>query len=183
MNDFGDFQAASRMRDTIERIAEQVVNRERPPHRLGRVVRTNVNKQIAWVQLTGDDPDNLVQVRFAMNMIPTKVQDSWGDDCDIVRVAGKAGSYYVVDYLRGAPRSAGSSDGGGGEVGLEVKIFNFIVPSSLWVCVHDFGQAPTSVVTVIDSGEEILGNVLHVSDSTTEVHWFYDTVGLARVSK
>lgn len=103
MPSFGDLQSASRMRDLIEHIASRVVEKKRPDTRIGRVQRVDAGRQLAWVHYVGDDEDSLVKVRVAKNMLPTKTVDTDGDAADIVRVAGKPGGYYVIDFLRGEP--------------------------------------------------------------------------------
>lgn len=103
---FGDLQTASRMRDVVESIALKVVNRERPDHRIGRVNNFNTTSQQAWVLFPGESEETLVKARFGRNMIPTKsiVIDGLAE-ADIVRVAGRPGNYWIVDFLKGVPGS------------------------------------------------------------------------------
>ena len=105
MAGFSDLNSSARMRDVIERIAKKVVNKERPDVKIGRVHHYSSGKQVAWIQLTGESDDNLIKVRIALNMLPTKTIESDGDEADIVRVAGKPGQYWVTDYIRGVPQS------------------------------------------------------------------------------
>lgn len=102
--EFGDVTTAGKMRDVIERLAMKVINRERPENRIGSVHHFDSVRQLAWIQFPGDDEGNLVQVRTALNMRPRfSIQDNGVENCDVVRVAGKPGSYFIIDYLRGAP--------------------------------------------------------------------------------
>lgn len=103
---FGDLQSASRMRDVIESIAVKVVNRERPSNRIGRIQRFNPSTQQAWILFPGENEDTLVKARFARNMIPTKSIEVDGlAVADIVRVSGRPGAYWIVDFLKGIPKS------------------------------------------------------------------------------
>lgn len=104
MPTFGDLQSASRMRDLIERISTRTVERLRPDVRIGKVHHYDAGRQLAWIQYAGEDSSNLVKVRVALNMLPTKTIEANGDACDIVRVAGKPGNYYIADFVRGVPQ-------------------------------------------------------------------------------
>jgi hypothetical protein len=109
MTEFGDIRSAGRMRDVIERISTQVVNRLRPDVRIGQVHHFNPDTQIAWIKFVGSEDDDLVQVRAAYNMTPLRSIESHSElIADIVRVAGRPGAYYVTDYVRGGPRACGS---------------------------------------------------------------------------
>lgn len=102
--EFGDLRSAARMRDLIERIAGKVVDKKRPDVRIGYVNNYDSGRQLAWVKFPGDD--ELVKVRIALNMLPTRtIQSNGQDEADIVRVAGKPGSYYVIDFVRGVPQN------------------------------------------------------------------------------
>lgn len=100
---FGDLRDAARMRDLMERIAAAVVDKKRPEVRIGRVYKVDSGNQVAWVLYPGETEDNLVKVRAAANMIPAKSYDKYADQCDIVRVAGRPGNYYIIDFIRGTP--------------------------------------------------------------------------------
>lgn len=102
--EFGDLRSAARMRDLIERIASKTVDKKRPDVRIGYVNNYDSGRQLAWIKFPGDD--ELVKVRIALNMLPTRTIASNGEaEADIVRVAGKPGSYYVIDFVRGVPQN------------------------------------------------------------------------------
>ena len=99
---FSDLQTASKMRDLIEDIATKVVEKKRPEPRIGTVDHVDQERQLAWVKYPGEDV--LVKVRIARNMLPTAtIRDDGFDAADVVRVAGKPGSYYVVSFIKGDP--------------------------------------------------------------------------------
>lgn len=101
---FSDVKAADRMRRTIEKIATRVVNQLRPDVRIGQVHHFDNGRQLAWIQFPGEDDTSLVQVRTSMLQRPTRSILINGDDADVVRVAGKPGQYYVLDFVKGTPR-------------------------------------------------------------------------------
>lgn len=114
MSGFGDYRTASRFRDLVTSIARTVVDRERPVDRLGKVYSYNPTSQTAKIYFPGDDftsPDNLSTVRFARNMCPSLAMDGLlldfdGDaEADIVRVAGKPGNLWIIDYFSGKPQT------------------------------------------------------------------------------
>jgi hypothetical protein len=105
--DFGSQKAAANMRDVIERITTGVVNRIRPDVRTGYVHHYNTGSKIAWIMFRGESASNLVRARCGEDRIPTKGYDLYGTDCDIVRVAGKPGDYWIADFVRGIPRVPG----------------------------------------------------------------------------
>lgn len=91
------------MRDLIERIATKTVDKKRPEVRIGHVNNFDSGRQLAWIKFPGDD--ELVKVRVALNMLPTRTIASNGEaSADIVRVAGKPGAYYITDFVRGVPQ-------------------------------------------------------------------------------
>lgn len=111
MSDFGAYKTADRMRRVMDRIATAVVNRERPSERIGLVHHTDPGLQASWIRFPGETDDNLVKVRMAMNMIPTKtIQINGETNADIVRVFGAPGDFYIVDYVRGVPYNAYSEN-------------------------------------------------------------------------
>lgn len=181
MAEFSDLQSAARMRDLIERISSKVVDKKRPDTRIGRVQRVDVARQLAWIHYNGEDDDNLVKVRVAKNMIPTKTVESHGvESCDIVRVAGRPGSYYIIDFVRGEPSGTGSGGGGGG--GGQSLVFSFTTASTLWTCVHNFDQLPVQVLVIDSSGDEIIGDLHFPDTNTVEISWYYPTSGTALVT-
>lgn len=106
--EFRDLRTAARMRDLIERIASRVVDKKRPDVRIGHVHHVDSGQQLAWILYPGESEDSLVRVRVALNMLPTRTIENDGDQADIVRVAGRPGNYYIIDYMRGVPVSSGS---------------------------------------------------------------------------
>lgn len=102
--EFGDLRSAARMRDLVERIATKTIDKKRPEIRIGYVNNYDSGRQLAWIKFPGDD--ELVKVRIALNMLPTRTIAANGEaSADIVRVAGKPGAYYVTDFVRGVPQS------------------------------------------------------------------------------
>ena len=101
---FGDLTTASRMKALMKSVAEKVVDQKRPEERIGLVVSLNSAEQFVMVRFNGDP--TTIRVRVALNMLPTHTEDQDGAErADIVRVAGKPGSYYVTDFVRGMPQS------------------------------------------------------------------------------
>lgn len=106
--DFGSQRAAANMRTVIERIATGVVNRLRPADRTGYVHHYNAGSKLVWILFRGESEDNLVRVRCGEDRIPTKGYNLFGpEDCDVVRVAGRPGDYWIADFIRGIPRVPG----------------------------------------------------------------------------
>lgn len=117
MGKMGEQNYASRFRDTVTRIAKTVINTERPDVRMGKVYRFDQEEQTAWVLFPGESVENLVRVRVARNMQPTLVMEDFFPDQgyespgDIVRVWGKPGNYFILDFYTGAPASEGTVAG------------------------------------------------------------------------
>ncbi|QEM40898.1 MAG: hypothetical protein [Phage AS32] len=107
---FADVKSAVRMRELITNIAEGVVNRLRPEDRIGKVFSYNKTTQTARIWFPGETTSSLVSVHFALDKIPSKSMDSSFDSAgydapgDIVRVAGKPGAYFILDYVSGLPQ-------------------------------------------------------------------------------
>jgi microcystin-dependent protein len=91
------------MRDLIERIASKTIDKKRPEVRIGHVHHVDSGRQLAWILYPGENEESLVKVRAALNMLPSRTIEQYGDTADIVRVAGKPGSYYITDFVRGGP--------------------------------------------------------------------------------
>lgn len=106
---FGEQQYASKFRDLVTRIARKVVQEERPAERVGRVLVWNSANMTAQVIFPGDDITNPTRVKYSEGMAPVlaMVQNlvTLGMDApsDIVRIAGRPGSYYIAGYVRGGP--------------------------------------------------------------------------------
>jgi hypothetical protein len=108
---FGSQKAASMMREIMERTATGVVNRLRPADRIGQVHHYDAGRQLVWVMFKGETEDNLVRARCSASRIPTMGYDIYGDSCDIVRVSGRPGDYWIADFVRGNPRVPGLTPG------------------------------------------------------------------------
>jgi microcystin-dependent protein len=109
---FGDVKTASRMRDLVEGIAGGVVTRMRPDTRIGNVHHYDAGLLRAWVIFPGETEDNMIQVRCAQDKIPTRSLVQYGvDECDIVRIDGRPGNYWISDFVRGFPRPVGIAAG------------------------------------------------------------------------
>lgn len=113
---FGDLKDAMRFREIISTIATDVVDTLRPEVKIGKVYSANASTQIARILFPGETTSSLVTVHCARNMTPVKTMDSTfatnGYDApgDIVRVAGKPGSYYIADFISGGPFDTGWVD-------------------------------------------------------------------------
>jgi hypothetical protein len=97
------YSSALKMRDVIRRLARQVVNIERPPDKLGRVVDVDRGGGIAKVVYAGDET---TQLRVAMypGLQPLKCDRIDGEGLgSIVRVSGAVGSRYISEILSDAP--------------------------------------------------------------------------------
>ena len=103
MGKFADYQAAAAMRDVIVKIAEETVNRLRPEPMVGTVYSFEKDGHFAYIQLPGHDEDELLKVRYGANMMPTSSVELGGTDPDVVRIGGKPGSYYILQFVRGIP--------------------------------------------------------------------------------
>lgn len=111
MTGFGDQAFAQSFRNTVTRIVRKVVSEERPEPRIGKVFSYDANNQVAQVLFAGEKIDSLVKVRVAKNMEPQVTMDvsfdalAYEAPADIVRVWGKPGSYFLLDYYSGAPNA------------------------------------------------------------------------------
>jgi len=101
---WGDYAAAARMRDTITGIAEDVVRRMRPDHIVAQVYDYNFDSLTADVMPPGHDETQLIRTRFSPDKVPSSSIVSPFGPPDVVRVAGKPGNYFILDYVRGDPR-------------------------------------------------------------------------------
>lgn len=111
MGGFTDVSYAGAFRDTVERIVEGVLNKLRPQPFLARVYSRDLSTQMAQVIRSGETAENLMTVRFGIDKIPSTVMattyetDGENADCDIVRVAGEPGAYYILDFFKGTPQN------------------------------------------------------------------------------
>lgn len=116
-----DVRTAADLRRVIEKIVNKTIDRKRPALRTGRVFSFNVGTQIAQVLFPGNT--SLVPCRFALDKIPTSsIEDNLdtGTDIsnldfstlsgttygDVVRVAGKPGDWFILDFVSGSPASS-----------------------------------------------------------------------------
>lgn len=112
MAGFHEQQYAGRFRDLVVSIARKVVQEERPDLRIGRVYSFDPGTNIAMVLMPGESVNNLLKVRAARNMQPTVTMDQTYDTLgldapgDLVRIAGKPGNYFILDYFSGTPQFA-----------------------------------------------------------------------------
>lgn len=98
---------AAKMLQVLKTVAKQVVDKERPDLRVGMVHSFDRPAQTAYILFPGGSaPDNLVPVRFALDKIPSVAMEDSADGVgDVVRVAGKPGGWFILDYVTGAPLS------------------------------------------------------------------------------
>lgn len=107
MAKFADYDVAIAMRDVIVKFAEQTVNRMRPDTLVGEVYDFNYGRRTADIRLRGHEDTELLQVVFSEGMVPLSSVLNPAESLlpDIVRVAGRPGSYYICDFIRGYPRN------------------------------------------------------------------------------
>lgn len=104
-----DYKYAQDFRDVVKKIATRVVHKEVPSVKLGKVYSVDAGRQIAWILFPGETIDNLVKVRCASDKIPAQTMStSFADQgydapADIVRVWGKPGNFFVLDFYSGTP--------------------------------------------------------------------------------
>lgn len=99
---FSDVATAGKMRDLITSIAEGVVERKRPDARIGRVYSYNYDTLTAEIEFVGET--QTIRAKFSPDQVPSSsVLDPWGDP-NLVRVAGRPGSYYILNFVSGTPR-------------------------------------------------------------------------------
>jgi hypothetical protein len=105
----GDFDVALKVRDTIQRIAEEVVDKKRPRAKEAAIVDYDRDKLTAEVVFPGDTQS--VEARFPANLQPRrkKNDNETGDAVgDIVVVEGHPGNYRITGFVHGTARSEGS---------------------------------------------------------------------------
>lgn len=111
---FGEVRIAARLRDAIVTISKNVVDVERPDFKIGAVWAYDDATQMIDVLFAGETSESLVRVRAAANMMPNRAMTDNAPDnnapCDIVRVAGRPGQYWIVDYVSGDPRHVNDTD-------------------------------------------------------------------------
>ena len=105
---FSDVQYAAKFRDLVTRIVRRVIAEERPAERVGRILSWNSHDRTAMVIFPGDDETNATKVRYSQAMVPAMGVNAFPGMPgvgDVVRVAGKPGSYYIAGYVSGGPGS------------------------------------------------------------------------------
>ena len=100
---FRDYDKAAKMRDLIAKVAENTVNRMRPEAMVGEVYRFDPETRYAYIRLPGHNELELVRARFADNMVPTASVENGDETPNVVRIGGKAGNWYIMDYVLGTP--------------------------------------------------------------------------------
>lgn len=91
---FGNFKIAAEVRDVIKTIVVSEMDKRFPPERFGTVLNIDRESNKAGVELSGTGDE--IQASTSFSLQPREAGD-------FVRIAGKAGSYKVVDVLnRGA---------------------------------------------------------------------------------
>lgn len=118
MTGFDDVTYAGKFRDLVSRIARKVVKEERPDVRIGKVFSYDPVTNSALIYFPGDTVENLTRVRVAADRCPTSTMiETFGEAgydaaANIVRVWGKPGDYFILDYYAGVPFSNAPSTGG-----------------------------------------------------------------------
>lgn len=178
MSGFGEVPSAARARDIIERIAESVINKIRPEPFLAKVYDINLNNQTARVLLAGETLNDLMTVRFALDKVPRSLMvdnTALGLSApgDIVRIAGKPGGYYILDFFSGNP--LGDKENAGGVSMNEDPSFDVIpwvndYPSG-WINFWDTDNTPS----YFQEGADVLDGryslkIVRPNGSTIRVH-------------
>lgn len=113
---FGDQSYAIRFRDAVTAIAQGVVDRMRPEVRLAKVYSVDISTMRADVLFPGEVYPNTITAKMSANLVPSVVMEtSYGTSGmdapgDIVRIAGKPGSYYIDSFVSGQPSIMGLLD-------------------------------------------------------------------------
>ena len=101
---FGDYETALKARDVHARLVETVVNRLRPEVRQAEVYDFNTSDMTCDILLPGDTVP--LKVKMGRGQVPLhrKMDNPDGSaQGDLVRIAGKAGSYYIVSVYGEEP--------------------------------------------------------------------------------
>lgn len=146
MSGWGDNKNAASVRDIIKKIAKEEVDLRRPDIKIGTVFSFDRPSQLAQILFPGSDETNLVPVRFALDRIPSQAMketfetEGYEADGNIVRIGGKPGAYFILDYITGAPISE-SADLAitKGKVKWEEEVLQIDGPGSFY---HDLLHTP-----------------------------------------
>lgn len=110
---FEEYRYAQEFRDVIRKMARKAVRDEVPSLKMGKVYSVDSGRQLAWILFPNQTIDNLVKVHCAADKIPTQSMDANFDELgydapgDIVRVWGKPGALFILDYYSGFPIAQG----------------------------------------------------------------------------
>lgn len=201
-----DQSYAQAFRDRVERIARNIVRNETPQIRLGKVYSYNPETKTAMILFAGQKIDSLVKVRVADNMRPTSFMEdtfaylSYNAPGDIVRIFGKPGSYFILDFYSGSPASLGEVVGGESEIHpgtvddywrgdktwqklSPVLSFNFASVSTSWTILHELNTLDPKVTCYDINGEVMLGDITVLDLNQVRVDWYFPSSGSARVSR
>ena len=135
----GEYRFAQEFRDIIRQIVRKVIRDEVPSLKMGKVYSVDSVRQLAWILFPNETIDNLVKVHCAADKIPTKTMDSdfaeLGYDApgDLVRVWGKPGSLFILDYYSGVPSTLDlSTSGETAAQGLSIVRFTDPQSNTVW---------------------------------------------------
>lgn len=138
---------ASRLRNIVEKIADQRINKLRPDIRVGTVFSFDRSSQTAYILFPGNDETNLVPVRFGLDRIPSSAMvdtfetDGLSASGDVVRIAGRPGAYFILDYVTGVPSSE-AIDLAGVDINVAWAEEIIQVPADSTVFYHDLAYTP-----------------------------------------
>lgn len=168
MAKFTDYDFAIRFRNVISRVVDEILDRDRPPDKIGRVVDVDRASGFASVVFSGDQ-GNPVRVKMYPGIQPTRSDRVNGEgNGSICRVSGPPGGRYIAQVMDGgfhqvAPRlvSPVISAGGSGDNSIRT-LLSFNAPT-----VPVFGEAPQDIVAlfvptntcIIESYIELTGAV------------------------
>lgn len=146
MAGFGGYDAALRMRDTIKKLATQIVEELRPADKVGRVVDLDRPGGFAFVVFSGAE-DSPIKVKMLPGVQPQKYDLLHGTgNGAIVRVSGLIGSRFISEIMSEAPQmmaprmSSPAITGGAGDD--ETVCSTFVFDMSGVVLPADDGTTP-----------------------------------------
>ncbi len=113
-----ELKTAADLRRVINKMVSTAIDKKRPEFRVGRVWSFDISTQVAQVLFPGNE--TLVPVKFALDKVPTNtILANLADGtslasglygtiagkttADVVRVAGKPGDWFILDYITGSP--------------------------------------------------------------------------------
>jgi hypothetical protein len=116
MTGLDDLNLAMRMRDTIQRMVREELNRVRPPEQYGRAISVNRMALTAFVLLNGDSDPIRVKMSSQVQPRETDEVDGVGNGCTVL-VGGTSGNYWIKSIISGHAYSDGLAVSG-------LQIFN-----------------------------------------------------------